>query len=110
MLPKAPGKIRLIHGYSQPAGRSLNDVIDDIKLSYKGVDKACDAMSRGGQPKQTVAVLSRLARVHACAHACASHHSDTVAQDERCRVWLVGEVHAHELTLARKSNPSSSGP
>ena len=46
-LHKAPGKVRIIHDYSLPAGRSLNDVINYIKLSYKGVDKAFAAMRPG---------------------------------------------------------------
>lgn len=47
VLPKAPGKVRVIHDFSSPSGSSLNDRIDYVKLSYDKVDAAFRAMRPG---------------------------------------------------------------
>lgn len=42
----AAGKCRIIHDYSLPSGRSLNDAIKYVKLSYEGIDRASAAPTR----------------------------------------------------------------
>jgi hypothetical protein len=47
VIHKAPGKVRIIHDFSSPHGRSLNDCIDYVRLSYDKVDAAFRSLRPG---------------------------------------------------------------
>ena len=47
LIPKGEDKVRIIHDFSAPAGGSLNDKIDYVRLGYDKVDAAFAALRRG---------------------------------------------------------------
>ena len=47
LIPKGEDKVRIIHDFSSPAGASVNDRIDYVRLSYDKVDATFGAMRQG---------------------------------------------------------------